>query len=397
MPNYFSASTARGPMLPGKPPRAFGGTTSSGQFGAPGGTASSVPPPNAFKGGQMTGAPGGTKPMFGAPGSGPGWAQDPTGRWFTDTPPTTVSGGGGPGRPVGGRRDPNMFGGFSREQLLADPRLLATLGQHARSRWGAGLQPTSGGGLQAPNKPLWQILRDAGATPTGTHAGNAAAVAGLIPGGGTSTEDTITPQPGNGMTVSTLPMPMPGPSQRSPTTGGIAQMPTLPPVLPQVPPAFKGFGFENLNAPSGVDAQGLPIYAQRAPGVQTAWDMAGGANRGQLRIDPITGQQQIFMGSGQGGDTYSWQGYDPNNLGQRQNAELFQRYGPNWTSGSGATSMHGSDIAGILTEHLGRQPTQQEVYDQYYGVAPPIAGIPRNSRNLGGSASGVPMPGAFGG
>jgi len=124
------------------------------------------------------------------------------------------------------------------------------------------------------------------------------------------------------------------------------------------PGGSAGFGTGGGNAV--LDKYGLADPTQ-ASGVQTAWNMGAGANRGQTRIDPATGQAQIMMGTGGGGESYSWQPFDPSNYGMVQNAEMYQRYGNNWTSGG---------AAGQYAGHTALQPgqNQQQTYDAYYSA-----------------------------
>jgi hypothetical protein len=310
-----------------------------------------------------------------SPGSAASTAYKPmpTGR-----PPAAFSPGSA-SRPTAAPRTPGT-GGVARQPLITPPRPTPgpTPGQSGFvPQW---FQRAHPGAQQMDLATLWaqRNARLAGQSPA--------------PGGNIMTDGEPT--------VSTGPLPNPNPTAPPvpPAFGG--QAPGAAAGAPG--PAFQGFGWGSLNGnqaggPQGLpalDANGLPQYATQAQGVQTAWDMGAGANRGQLRRNPQTGAMEILMGSGMGGESYAWQPYDQGNLGQRQNAELFQRYGPSWSSGSGATSMHSADIAQVLTEQLGRQPTQQEVYDQYYGVAPRVQGIAYN--NSGGYApSGSPLP--FGG
>jgi hypothetical protein len=211
-------------------------------------------------------------------------------------------------------------------------------------------------------------------------------------------------------------MPTPAPQGRRLTPGVKPKAPMATPAFsPMIEPASPGnsmfgkapmttpqmggdtsflsmFGGNKSQAAPDVPVAGTPVYSMpyTAPspatpasvpgsvsGAQTHHNMYAGANRGQVRTNPETGQQEILMGAG-GGDQYSWQAYDPNNWGQRQNADMFGRYGSNWTSGSGATSMHGSDIAQVLRDRLGREPAWQETYDIYYGVNQGQQGIAYN-------------------
>jgi hypothetical protein len=158
--------------------------------------------------------------------------------------------------------------------------------------------------------------------------------------------------------------------QSPPPGGGEHPMPSNP--LPNAPGP-------QPSTPYPTPPAAGQVFAGSVPGAQTHHEMYGGANRGQTRINPQTGKQEIYMGTGQGGESYSWQNYDPNNWGQKQNADMFGRYGTNWTSGSGATSMHSGDISQVLREQLGREPTWQETNDVYYGVNRNVPGIAYNN------------------
>lgn len=105
----------------------------------------------------------------------------------------------------------------------------------------------------------------------------------------------------------------------------------------------------------------------RQTGAKPMWDMGAGANRGQVRVNPTTGQQEILLGAG-GGEQYAWKPYNPNDYGMRQNADMFSRYGSNWTAGSGSSGGHSSDVGYWFEQAHGRAPSQTELYDAYYGV-----------------------------
>jgi hypothetical protein len=131
-------------------------------------------------------------------------------------------------------------------------------------------------------------------------------------------------------------------------------------------------GGPSMSYATGGGLQGgpsAPGQYQGQVGAQTAWDMGNQANRGQVQ------NGQIFLGGGQGGESGQWQTYDPNNWGHKQTADLFNRYGSNWASGSGATGAHGSEMQGYLQNWLGRDPTEQEKSDLYFGANPDAAKI----------------------
>lgn len=164
----------------------------------------------------------------------------------------------------------------------------------------------------------------------------------------------------------------------APTATGIPDIsaPYTPPVpTPQVPATPATPAAPATTAYSGPMGQ-TPVPGA-TPGVNVHHNMYEGNNRGQVRTNPTTGQQEILMGAG-GGEQYAWQPYDANNYGHQQNSQMFNRYGAGWTSGSGATSMHGTDIAQVLRGQLGREPTMYEIYDIYYGKNRGQAGIAYN-------------------
>jgi hypothetical protein len=135
------------------------------------------------------------------------------------------------------------------------------------------------------------------------------------------------------------------------------------PYFAQRGPALAGGAYTSGGQPDFAALPGPPTgtFGGQVPGAQTAWDMGALKNRGMVHGG------QIWVGGG-GGETGQWQPYDPNNLGMRQSAEMFNRYGSNWSSGSGATGAHFSEMAPWLKAALGRDPTQQEQTDLYYGV-----------------------------
>lgn len=100
--------------------------------------------------------------------------------------------------------------------------------------------------------------------------------------------------------------------------------------------------------------------------------MGEGANYGQTRMN--NGQKEMW-GNLTGG-RYGWVPWDPR---MQDTADMFSRYGNNWYSGSGATSMHTSDIREILRENLGREPTKFEIEDVYYGINRGVPGVAYNS------------------
>jgi hypothetical protein len=287
-------------------------------------------PQQQLFGGQQLGGLGFSGPV-GMPGS-PG-ASDPNQPFSnvsnmgpgvngsTGNPPSTW--GSGPGLDMSGRA-PLVPGGANTSMPLATPGQQAAAGS-------AGPTPAPSppvGGSQPSAPPQGQ-----GGYTTGTPTPYSSPFANTAPGQGWSQaqgdaylKDLMQHQYGAGGSAG-----FGGGSTAPGTQGGI----------------LSSFGFA---AP------------QQASGVQTAWNMGEGTNRGQMRIDPATGEAQILMGAGQGGPSpYSWQKFDPMNYGQVQNAEMFGRYGNNWTSG-GAAGQYAGHTA------FGAGDNQQNVYDSYYGV-----------------------------
>ena len=109
----------------------------------------------------------------------------------------------------------------------------------------------------------------------------------------------------------------------------------------------------------------IPFFSDRQAGAKPMWDMGRGANRGEIRQG--ANGLEMLMGSGRGGESYEWKPYT-GEYGQQQNAAMFQRYGPNWTAGSGASGGHSSDVNYWFEMANGRPPTESETYDYYYGV-----------------------------
>lgn len=136
---------------------------------------------------------------------------------------------------------------------------------------------------------------------------------------------------------------------RPPSTGGPVVSTTLP-YGPQTPSQVQGQA---------------PFFSDRQAGAKPMWDMGAGANRGQMRQG--ANGLEILLGTGQGGESYAWQPYT-GDWGQQQNAAMFQRYGPNWTAGSGSSGGHSSDVKYWFEAANGRPPTTSELYDYYYGV-----------------------------
>jgi hypothetical protein len=130
---------------------------------------------------------------------------------------------------------------------------------------------------------------------------------------------------------------------------------------------------------------GLPFFSDRALGVRVHHNMGAGANVGETRLG-AGGQIEIYEGAGTGGESYAWHAFSPNRSDQVERAALFQRYGPNWSSGGiprAPFSGHANDIRAQLEEMLGRKATFFEWYDRVYGVAGVPTGqpVPPQSRD----------------
>ena len=123
---------------------------------------------------------------------------------------------------------------------------------------------------------------------------------------------------------------------------------------------------------------GLPLFSERVRGARIHHNMGAGANVGETRLG-AGGQIEIYEGSGAGGESFAWHAFSPNRSDQVERAALFQRYGPNWSSGGipmSPFSGHANDIRAQLEEMLGRKATFFEWYDRVYGVAGVPAGQP---------------------
>lgn len=162
----------------------------------------------------------------------------------------------------------------------------------------------------------------------------------------------------------------------APGTTGTAMTPSVSAVNPVNSAATTDKGLLDWMSTQGIaptyDAGGMPVFSQRVPGAHTAWSAGAGANKGETRRNPQTGQIEIYRATGQGGESFGWTPYDPNNSGHVLDATMFQRYGNNWTSGAGAGGAggHSTDVTAELRAQLGREPTMFEVQDAMYGVKP---------------------------
>lgn len=112
------------------------------------------------------------------------------------------------------------------------------------------------------------------------------------------------------------------------------------------------------------------MHAGQMPGASTAWDMGNMRNFGQVQ------NGKIWVGGG-GGESGQWVDFDPNNWGHQQIAQKYNRFGSNWSSGagSGGTGAHSSEMKPWLQNWLGRDPSQQEQDDLYYGLNPDMQKI----------------------
>ena len=233
---------------------------------------------------------------------------------------------------------PSLFG-VNPQQKMFGGQLQGQLGQG----FAGGMQSQTGGGLQSGaqmNQSMPQF--GGGRMPSGQAPQN--------PWGGGGMQSAVGPglqSDGNQFAFRGGQQPTQGPEMQSMTGGGLQS-------------AFTG--------PQGPQGQ---FQGQVGAQASKAWDMGNQANRGQV----VDGK--IWMGGGQGGDSGQWQTYDPNNWGQKQTADLFNRYGSNWAAGagSGGTGAHSSEMKPWLQNWLGRDPTQQEEMDLYYGVNPEMGKI----------------------
>lgn len=210
-------------------------------------------------------------------------------------------------------------------------------------------------------------------------------------GGGQDYMDQAGGQPGGTPDLSSV-MPPPPPAPATPTP---------PPGQTTDPSLTKWFGGQGITPT--YDASGMPIFSQRMTGASTAWNAGAGSNKGEMRRNPQTGQMEIYRATGQGGESFGWTPYDPNNSGHVMDAAMFQRYGNNWTSGGGAGGAggHSTDVTAELRAQLGREPTMFEVQDAMYGVKPggfsystekPVTPTPGAAGTIGGAAGASTIP-----
>lgn len=204
--------------------------------------------------------------------------------------------------------------------------------------------PPPGGGMTPPGKPT---MRPPGNRPP------------RRPG---------KPVPGPGVIPVPMPRdPRPGMSpQIPPPTAGPTESMVPVPQAPAPPPGMPQPSMPYIPPPGATPGT--------AVGARIHHDMGAGANYGETRMNPA-GQKEMWANLG-GGGQYGWVPWDQRMQGT---ADMFNRYGSNWYSGSGATSMHTADIAQILREQLGREPTPIEVNDVYYGVNRGVPGVSYNS------------------
>lgn len=271
---------------------------------------------------------------------------------------------------------PNLFGANPNQKMYGGG-LLGQLGQG----FSGGMQSTTGGGLQGSTMNQGMPQMGGGRMPTPTqlpqNPWGASPIGGAqqsMGGGGSVAPQMAFRGGATGMQSMTGPGLQGGGGMQSMTGGG------LQPGGPQM--AFRGAspmsfaaGGGLQSSPPQIDAQSPQgSFAGAAPGGSMAWDMGNLKNRGMVQ------DGKIWMGGGQGGDSGSWQTYDPNNWGMKQTADMFSRYGSNWAAGagSGGTGAHSSEMKPWLQAWLGRDPTQQEEYDLYYGVNPDAQKIKAN-------------------
>jgi hypothetical protein len=248
-------------------------------------------------------------------------------------------------------------------------------GQPPQSPWaglGGSMQSMGGGGSQAPQMGSRGPAGMQSMTGPGLQSGGGGGVGQRMPWSGGPPQDfQWGGSGGGGMQSATGPgLQSSGPQMAFRGGSGSSPMSfaTGPGLQASPMPAPAGGGMQ-FTTGGGLQAGGQApgqFSGQVGDQASKAWDMGNQANRGQVQ------NGQIFLGGGQGGDSGQWQTYDPNNWGHQQSANMFNRYGSNWAAGagSGGTGAHSSEMKGWLQSWLGRDPTQQEEMDLYYGVNP---------------------------
>jgi hypothetical protein len=243
---------------------------------------------------------------------------------------------------------PSLFG-VNPQQKMFGGQMQGQLGQ-GFAGGGGGMQFQGGGGLQ-PGAQMNQGMPQFGGQGPQMGRGRMPNPFGQVSTQGGGMQSAVGPglQSGGGpqMAFRGGQQPTQGPEMQSMTGGGLQG------------------GFTGPQGPQG------QFQGQVGGQASKAWDMGNQANRGQVQ------DGKIWMGGGQGGDSGQWQNYDPNNWGQKQTADMFSRYGSNWAAGagSGGTGAHSSEMKPWLQNWLGRDPTQQEEQDLYYGVNPEMQKI----------------------
>jgi hypothetical protein len=358
--------------------------------GGPGGAMQSMTGPGLQSGGQgpqmaYRGGGGMPNPWSSQSGGGSPWSSQPTpgssneiggGRMpWTGAPPQSPWGGGGGG--VAGGSGPGgmdyttgggLMGGGTAPGMASGGGSYSPMGGGGTSPGHPGMVASAGGQNPMDVQNYWTPDRMASAG-AGSYGGGSGGYSRMAGGGGMAGGSVAGPNPfgpgsgtapgapGNGVYSSGNSNDDPGywTPERMAAANAQSQ-------------GGGGGGYARMAGGGGGGVAPAGQYGGQVGG-QKAWDMGNQANRGQV----VDGK--IWMGGGQGGDSGQWQNYDPNNWGQRQTADMFNRYGSNWASGSGATGAHGSEMQGYLQNWLGRDPTEQEKYDLYYGVNPDAAKI----------------------
>lgn len=111
-------------------------------------------------------------------------------------------------------------------------------------------------------------------------------------------------------------------------------------------------------APTGTFAGSAGI-----PMANKAFGQGNMMNRGQL---DATGTH-IWQGGG-GSEQGQWQNYNASDPNQKGVADMFQRYGSNWTAGPSGAFGHSSEMPAQFQALYGRQGSPQELNDLLYNV-----------------------------
>lgn len=261
--------------------------------------------------------------------------------------------------------------------------------------------PEPGGGLQSQSP--WMQDSSAGGYNPGAMTGGGPGASGSSMGGAPGAP--LPTAPGSPYpTIQGIPPPSYGSSSPSPYGAGASTLGGLSPGVPGGPPLptqagspYGGAGVtggaQNQNGPSmpgGAGGAGSPFpggstqpdrgniwttptqagaptgtFAGSAgiPMANKAFGQGNMMNRGQL---DATGTH-IWQGGG-GSEQGQWQNYNASDPNQKGVADMFQRYGSNWTAGPSGAFGHSSEMPAQFQALYGRQGSPQELNDLLYNV-----------------------------